>query len=177
MCLALVTGLLVPSATAQVDLDSEVRQSLEGDIREYQELLERRSRELEEIQAQLGETAAALAARIAERDTISAELVERRQEREQVVAQIAELDARRVATEGRIAGLQDRLGQMSVRVSELLVNLYKQRGNRRDAHRKQKQLLAEALRQFFQIDGDPFILSGKGGWSTRFILTAEEGSL
>ena len=130
MCLALVTGLLVPSATAQVDLDSEVRQSLEGDIREYQELLERRSRELEEIQAQLGETAAALAARIAERDTISAELVERRQEREQVVAQIAELDARRVATEGRIAGLQDRLGQMSVRVSELLVNLYKQRGNR-----------------------------------------------
>ena len=53
----------------------------------------------------------------------------------------------------------------------------KRKGNRRDAHRKQKQLLAEALRQFFQIDGDPFILSGKGGWSTRFILTAEEGSL
>jgi len=53
----------------------------------------------------------------------------------------------------------------------------KQRGNRRDAHRKQKQLLAKALRRFFKIDGDPFILSGNGGWSTRFILTAEEGSL
>lgn len=53
----------------------------------------------------------------------------------------------------------------------------KQRGNRRDAHRKQKQLLAQSLRQFFKIDGDPFILSGNGGWSTRFILTAEEGSL
>jgi hypothetical protein len=53
----------------------------------------------------------------------------------------------------------------------------KQRGNRRDAQRKQKQLLAEALRKFFQIDGDPFILTGNGGWSTRFSLTAEEGSL
>jgi hypothetical protein len=53
----------------------------------------------------------------------------------------------------------------------------KRKGNRRDAHRKQKQLLAQSLRRFFQIDGDPFILSGNGGWSTRFILTAEEGSL
>lgn len=53
----------------------------------------------------------------------------------------------------------------------------KRKGNRRDAHRKQKQLLAQSLRRFFQIDGDPFILSGNGGWSPRFILTAEEGSL
>jgi len=53
----------------------------------------------------------------------------------------------------------------------------KLRGHRRDAHRKQKQLLAEALRRFFKIDGDPFILSGQGGWRPRFTLTAEAGGL
>ena len=126
----MIAGLLSTFVVAQVNLDSEVRRSLEDDIREYEALLERRSDELSDIQAELGETAAALAARIAERDGVSAELVERRQEREQVVAQIAELDARRVETEGRIAGLNQRLGEMSARVSELLVNLYKQRGNR-----------------------------------------------
>src|SRR5690606_34960822 len=45
-------------------------------------------------------------------------------------AQIAELDARRVETEGRIGGLHVRLSEMTERVSEMLVNLYKQRGKR-----------------------------------------------
>jgi len=128
--LALAAIVWAPHAAAQVNLDSEVRQSLEGDIREYEALLERRAQELSDIQAQLGATASALQARIAERDSISAELVERRQEREQAVAQIAELDARRVETEGRIGGLHVRLSEMTERVSEMLVNLYKQRGKR-----------------------------------------------
>ncbi|MEW6252203.1 MAG: hypothetical protein AB1716_16310 [Planctomycetota bacterium] len=53
----------------------------------------------------------------------------------------------------------------------------RQRGGPRETMRKQKQLLAESLRQFFKIDGDPFVLSGGGGWSARFIVTAEEDRL
>jgi len=53
----------------------------------------------------------------------------------------------------------------------------KQRGSRRDAHRKQKELLAKALRQFFRIDGDPFIVAGGGGWNARFAVTCEGSDL
>ncbi|HET8986490.1 MAG TPA: peptidoglycan DD-metalloendopeptidase family protein [Trueperaceae bacterium] len=128
--LLLVFGVVLGLATAQVDLNSDVRQGLEDDILEYEALLRSRAQELEDIQDALGDTAAALAARIAERDSVSSELVERRRERELVEAQIAELDARRVETEGRITVLNGRLGEMATRVSELLVNLYKQRGSR-----------------------------------------------
>lgn len=130
VALLLVGSLVANLAVAQVDLSSDVRQGLESDIRDYQSLLQDRAQELADIQAELGSTAAALAARISERDSVSAELVERRREREQVEGQIAELDARRVATEERIAVLDDRLAEMGSRVSELLVNLYKQRGSR-----------------------------------------------
>lgn len=121
---------LAGRATAQVDLSSEARTTLEQDIVEYQALLDQRARELADIQAALGDTAATLAARIAERDSVSAELVERRRERELVEAQIAELDSQRLETEARITVLDGRLAEMDTRVSELLVNLYKQRGSR-----------------------------------------------
>lgn len=127
---ALVAGALVAPVAAQVDLSSEARTTLEGDIREYQALLEQRAQELAAIQAALGDTAASLAARIAERDSVSSELVDRRREREVVEAQIADLNAQRVETEGRITVLEGRLAEMGSRVSELLVNLYKQRGSR-----------------------------------------------
>lgn len=130
LVLLLVAGVLAGPATAQVDLSSEVRESLEDDILEYQALLDSRAQELAEIQAALGDTAATLAARIAERDSVSSELVEHRRERELVEAQIADLDALRVETEGRITVLDGRLAEMGTRVSELLVNLYKQRGSR-----------------------------------------------
>jgi len=130
MGLVLMLGVVASLAAAQVDLTSEVRQSLEVDILEYQALLESRAQELVDIQAALGDTAATLAARIAERDSVSSELVQRRRDRELVEAQIAELDTRRAETEGRITVLDGRLAEMSTRVSELLVNLYKQRGSR-----------------------------------------------
>lgn len=39
-------------------------------------------------------------------------------------------------------------------------------------HRKQKQLLADALRHFFAIDQDPFVVE-EGGWRTRFRLESD----
>lgn len=130
LALLLVAAVITGHATAQVELTSEARQDLEDDIVEYQALLSGRAQELADIQAALGDTAAALAARIAERDSVSAEIVDRRRDRELVQSQIEELDARRVETEGRITVLTGRLAEMSSRVSELLVNLYKQRGSR-----------------------------------------------
>jgi hypothetical protein len=44
-------------------------------------------------------------------------------------------------------------------------------------HRKQKELLADALRRFFQIESDPFILAAAGGWNARFIVTMQGDSL
>lgn len=40
-------------------------------------------------------------------------------------------------------------------------------------HRKQKQLLADALRRFFGIDGDPFVIED-GGWRARFRVEADQ---
>jgi len=53
----------------------------------------------------------------------------------------------------------------------------RQRGGWGETMRKQKQLLAKALQQFFKIDGDPFVLSGGGGWNARFIVTDHEDRL
>ena len=115
---------------AQVDLTSETRRSLEADIDRYEQLLADRERELREIAAALGDTASELERRIAERDSVSNELAQRRAERERVNAQIAELEGQLAQTEERIAGLNERLGELRLRVSELLVGLYKQQGNR-----------------------------------------------
>ena len=116
-------------ALAQVVLDSEERRRLEADIQRFEQLEEQRRRELAEIEAALGATAAQLQQRIEERNRVSAQLAERRREREAIVGQIADLEAQRRETEGRIAGLEERLGEMRTRVSELLVALYKQRGS------------------------------------------------
>lgn len=43
--------------------------------------------------------------------------------------------------------------------------------------RTRKSLLATDLREFFRIEGDPFILAAGGGWSARFLVTAEEDVL
>lgn len=128
--LALALALTLTWGAAQIDLTSPERQALERDIRQFQDLLDQRAAELQQIEAELGRTAEALQDRIAERDRVSAELADRRREREQIVAQIAGLEAERAATETRIADLQDRLAQLESRVQELLVNLYKQRGRR-----------------------------------------------
>lgn len=117
-------------APAQVSLTSDQLQSLEREIGDYQALVREREAEIAAIERALGETAAALRQRLSERDAVSAEIIERRRERELVEANIRDLDQQRQATEARIAGLQRRLSEMRVRVAEMLVNVYKQRGHR-----------------------------------------------
>ena len=117
-------------AGAQVVLDSDDLRDIESDIRAYEQLQQERNAELAAIEAALGQIAATLRQRINERDTVSAQLVERRREREQVQARISALDGERVQTEGRIAVLDERLDQLRVRVSEMLLSIYKQRGQR-----------------------------------------------
>ncbi len=117
-------------APAQVSVTSTELQSMEQDINRYQALLREREAEMAAIEAALGETAAALRQRIAERDAVSVEIVQRRGEREQIEARIRDLDSQRQATEARIVALEARLSDMRVRVAEMLVNVYKQRGQR-----------------------------------------------
>lgn len=117
-------------ARAQTDLDSPELRALEQDLQRYQQLLEARSNELNDIEAALGDTAAALQQRIRERDAVSEELAQKRREREQIVGQIAALEVERTETEERIALLEDRISDLKVRVQDLLVSLYKQRGGR-----------------------------------------------
>lgn len=132
LILALVGIVLGPErvAYAQVELNSDAREALEADIDRYQQLLADRERELVDIEAALGDTAGELSRRLAERDEVSAELAAKRSEREQVNAAIAALESQLVETEGRIAALGERLDELRLRVSELLVGLYKQQGNR-----------------------------------------------
>lgn len=117
-------------ASAQAELDSPERRALEQDLRRYEQLLEARGEDLREIEAALGDTAATLQQRIRERDAVSEQLAERRRERERIVAQIGELEAARADTEERIALLEERIGELKLRVQDLLVSLYKQRGRR-----------------------------------------------
>lgn len=122
--------LLAPLGSAQVELDSSEKQALERDLQRYEALLDDRRRELEAITAALGQTAAQLEKRIAERDAVSSELAAKRREREALVERIVDLQAQRTETEGRIDALGDRLAQMATRVQDLLLSHYKQRGRR-----------------------------------------------
>lgn len=123
--------MLLPAlAQAQTDLDSPELRALEQDLERYQQLLEARGDDLRSIETALGDTAAALQQRVRERDAVSEELAQKRREREQIVAQVAELEAARADTEERIALLEGRIGELQVRVQDLLVSLYKQRGRR-----------------------------------------------
>src|SRR5690606_72194 len=63
-----------PPATSQVVLDSEERRVLEADIDRYEDLQAARRQELAELEAALGEAAALLQQRIADRNQVSAEL-------------------------------------------------------------------------------------------------------
>ena len=125
LCLLLSWG-----ARAQTDLDSPERRALEQDLQRYQQLLEARSDDLRSIESALGDTAAALQQRVRERDAVSEELAQKRREREQIVGQIGQLETQRADTEERISLLEARIGELQVRVQDLLVSLYKQRGRR-----------------------------------------------
>lgn len=129
--LLLLTALIVPAhASAQVELTSPERQELEQELRRYEQLLQERGEALREIEAALGQTAASLQERIRERDAVSEQLAERRREREAIVAQIEGLEAERADTEERIGLLEERMGELRLRVQDLLLSLYKQRGRR-----------------------------------------------
>lgn len=129
LALLLIVGWL-SGALGQVSLSSAELQRMEQDANLYQALLQERESEIAALERALGETAAALRQRLAERDAVSAEIAQRRREREQIEGRISELKAQRQATEARIAGLESRLAEMRVRVAEMLVNVYKQRGQR-----------------------------------------------
>lgn len=127
----LLLCLLAPAgALAQANLDSPELRALEQEVERYEALLEARARDLRQIDAALGDTAAALRERVRERDAVSEQLAERRREREQILAQIGELEAARADTEQRIAELEVRMSDLEERVQDLLVSLYKQRGRR-----------------------------------------------
>lgn len=117
-------------AQAQANLDSPELRGLEQDLQRYQQLLDARTDDIRDIEAALGATAANLQQRIRERDEVSEQLAQRRREREQILQQISTLEAQRADTEERIDLLEGRIGELQVRVQDLLLSLYKQRGRR-----------------------------------------------
>ncbi len=127
--------LILSLALAQ---PSNLQQQLEREISNYQELRENRAEALRDINAQLGENAIVLEARIAERDQLSARLAELRSEQARLQQESVRSEAALADTEARMAVLELEVSSLRKRVEALLVNLYKER-NRRYA-----RVLAEA---------------------------------
>ena len=117
------------SAAAQ-DVVTETTVQLEQAIEESNQILEQRQQEQAELDAALGESAAALAERIAERDRVSAELSQRQAERSALLVDIETANEAIATTATRITTLQENLASLKIRVQELLVTLYKQRTGR-----------------------------------------------
>lgn len=120
--IAVLLFVLAASAAAQVDTSR--RDALEGEIAGYERLLEQRSAEIAEIQAQLGETAAALQARIRERDAVAAEIGTLRTQRADLQAQMKQLELDLEETAANINRILANLDSLLDRISALLVNLY-----------------------------------------------------
>ena len=130
-CLAitLATAVLF-SAFAQPRADTSTREALESEIASYEQLLEARSADIRGIEAELGETASALQARIAERDNVSAQISSLRAQRAELQAEIAQLEIDLVATGQEIERILGNLDSLLDRISMLLVNLYTQGSSR-----------------------------------------------
>ncbi len=136
----LLTGLLILTgvAFAQPRADTSTREALESEIREYERLLEARNADISRLEAELGETASVLQARIRDRDNVSAQIADLRAQRANLQAEIAQLEADLVVTAAEIERILGNLDALMNRISALLVNLYTQ-GNSRYA-----QALSEA---------------------------------
>jgi murein DD-endopeptidase MepM/ murein hydrolase activator NlpD len=105
-------------------------QDLEQQIRSYETLLETRKQEIAANEAALGETATALEARVADRDQIANELSSLNAERNQLLEETATLKTSMAEIAQHMVDLQDELEALKMRVSQLLVELYQQRGGR-----------------------------------------------
>ncbi|MEX2501451.1 MAG: peptidoglycan DD-metalloendopeptidase family protein [Trueperaceae bacterium] len=128
LLLTAALALALPPGTAQVD--TTVRDQLERQAAEYQDLLQGRRDEIARIEEALGDTRATLEERIHERDRVSALIMDLAADEAALEARIAELDAERAVTEERIAAEEANLEQLRGRISALLVNLHRQRTGR-----------------------------------------------
>lgn len=127
-CCLLLTTVLLPSARAQ--LDTSVRDRLQAQAGEYQQLLEERRAEIARIEQTLGQLSERLEARIAERDRVSSQLANLAAEERALEEQIADLATQRADTEARIEEEEEALAQLESRIRALLVNLHRQRAGR-----------------------------------------------
>ena len=123
--------LSLPFGTLAQDTQQQgTQQQLEQEIRSYDALLEQRRQDAADIAAALGESGAALEARLAERDALSSELAALQTERTALAADLAALQTQIEATTERITQLDRKLDALKLRVQGLLLNLFAQRGNR-----------------------------------------------
>ncbi len=124
----LVLALLVTGGWGLAQ--SSNTEQLESEIERYERLLDERAREQARIEQELSGTQAALGQRIAERNRVSEQLAALRAERRGLLADIANLEGQLVANEARIGELEAELVVLRGRLSELIVNLYRERSNR-----------------------------------------------
>jgi murein DD-endopeptidase MepM/ murein hydrolase activator NlpD len=103
---------------------------LEADIVAFEELLNERISQLSALEAELQETEAQLAERVAERDRLSAEVTALSAEGEALEAQIRDLNAQQETAAARIEALQLELAGLEAQLKELLVSLHKRRTGR-----------------------------------------------
>lgn len=117
---------------AQPRADTSTRDALESEIADYEQLLQERNADISRIEAELGETATVLQARVAERDNVSAQISNLRAQRAELQADIARLEDELLATSAEIELILSNLDTLLDRIGALLVNLYTQ-GNTRYA--------------------------------------------
>ncbi len=108
--------------------ESDLQKQLEGEVADYQSLLEERASELSSIEETLGTTANQLNEQIAQRDSLSEDLSSLKSEKKELEASLADLEAQLADTQSQTADLQDEIAQLKVRVEGILINMYKQRG-------------------------------------------------
>ena len=119
-------------AVAQPRADTSTRDALEDEIARYESLREARNADISRIEAELGETASVLQARIRDRDYISSQIADLRVQRAALQDEIAQLELDLAATAEEIDVILGNLDALMNRISALLVNLYTQ-GNSRYA--------------------------------------------
>lgn len=128
---ALALLVVVPwlgSGLAQVD--TAVRDALQRQAGEYQDLLEDRRAEIARIEGALGGTRAELEAQLVERDRISARIADLAAQQRELESRIAGLELERSDTEARIALEEAELDALRTRIRALLVNLHRKRAGR-----------------------------------------------
>ncbi len=129
----LLTGLLIAvtvGTPAGAQADTSVRDRLERQASEYEDLLQERRDEIARIEEALGDTRATLEDRIAERDAVSALIADLAADEAALEERIATLEAERTETEARIADEEADLELLRARIEALLVNLHRQRTGR-----------------------------------------------